>query len=198
MDRVPWRLQGRNATGVLPGLRESSSGESSQRVSFRLKGMGVQRADLLCDLWLPVSPSLQAVASSSAQKPWPCIPLSGTEGSSRQELAERRLTSCQDLDLMAFWAQLLGRLGTVPRGMCHHPTAWARMMGVGVKTQRSCLTCSSLTDCSSLFVWGLCLSLASPLLSISSLSSKHCVTAGFWVIPLGERLCVGDQPPACF
>lgn len=69
-------------------------------------------------------------SSSGTQKLYLGLPLLGTEGASRLELAGSRLASCQDLDLMALWAQLLGRLGTVPRGVCHHPTAWV-VMGRG-------------------------------------------------------------------
>ena len=124
-------------------------------------------------------------SSSSAQKLYLCVPVFGTEGTPRLELAERRLCSCQDLDLMAFWAQLLERLGTVPRRMCHPPTAWA------VTGDGWCLELreahSNIFSCHwklvSLYPGVPCLSLASPLLSVPSSSS---------------RLLVSEQTALCF
>lgn len=143
-----------------------------QRVWWRKrKSFCVMCVSLWVSLWKPWS-------SSSAQKLYPCVPVFSTEGTSRLELAERRLPSCQDLDLMAFWAQLLERLGTVPRRMCHPPTACAVTgdgWGLELREAHSNifffhwkLVC--------LYPGALCLSLASPLLSIPSSSSKRLVS----------------------
>lgn len=152
---------------------------------IKSKSFCVIRVYLWVSLW-------KLWSSSSTQKLYLCIPFLGTKGTSRQELADQRLTSCQDLDLMAFWAQLLGRLGTVPRRMCHyHPTAWAVMMwrdggrgGIGSEEPsfhllllHLCLGVLRVFGVSSAF---------HPLFALKS----FCVTAGCSVILLGENCSV--------
>lgn len=142
-------------------------------------------------------------SSSSTQKLYPCIPPLRTEGTSRQEPAEWKITSCQDLDLMAFWAQLLGRLGTVPRGMCHRPTAWAGPMGDGWGSQlREPVLSSHMLP----FHWWL-LPLCPGVLPVFAFSfafcplfvlRTFCVIAGYPVIPLGKAALCRQPVPGCF
>ena len=112
---------------------------------------------------------------------------------------ERRLPSCQDLALMAFWTQLSRRLGSVSRGMCHHPTAWAVTGdGWGENTEEPILTCSSFSECSCLFVQELCcLWLLLCFLSPLWLQTLH-VRADCFATLLGNVALCRRSAPECF
>ena len=99
------------------------------------------------------------------------------------------------LAVMAFWPQLSGRLGSVSRGMCHHPTARAVTGdGWGENSEEPILTYSSFSESSCLCqgalpVFGF--SSGFPPLSDSKLSmSGQTALPPYW----GMLLCVGGQP----
>lgn len=70
-------------------------------------------------------------SSPNPPKPYPRVLIFGTEGTSRLELAERRLSGCQDLDLRPSGHSCWGDWALFPRGMCHHPTASPLTTGDG-------------------------------------------------------------------
>lgn len=94
---------------------------------------------LLCEMCVRVSQSLEAVAKASPSETLSVCASLWYWRHPEAGAAEWRLPSCQELDPMAFWAQLLRRSGTAPEGNVSSPNCRVHDDGgrMRFKAQRS-------------------------------------------------------------